>query len=114
MPTYTATGLVLHRLNLGETDKILTLYTHERGKISAVAKGARRATSRLSGATELFTLSRFLLATGKSKARCIERLVNGPLTPKMPASFLQLHRDVELVLDQAAASELSPAECDRR
>jgi len=47
-----------------------------------------------------------LLATGKSKARCIERLVNGPLTTKMPASFLQLHRDVELVLDQAAAELL--------
>ncbi|HZP84032.1 MAG TPA: DNA repair protein RecO [Chthonomonadaceae bacterium] len=66
MPVYKATGLVLHRLNLGETDKILTLYTRENGKLSAVAKGARRATSRLSGATELFTLSRLLLATGKS------------------------------------------------
>ncbi|HLV79856.1 MAG TPA: DNA repair protein RecO [Chthonomonadaceae bacterium] len=66
MPTYPATGLVLHRLNLGETDKILTLYTREHGKLSAVAKGARKPASRLSGATELFTLSRFLLATGKS------------------------------------------------
>src|SRR5579871_1222987 len=66
MPAYTATGLVLHRLNLGETDKILTLYTREHGKLSAVAKGARRAGSRLSGATELFTDSRFLLATGKT------------------------------------------------
>lgn len=66
MPVYTATGLVLHRTNLGETDKILTLYTGERGKVSAVAKGARRVTSRLTGATELFTLSRLLIATGKS------------------------------------------------
>src|SRR5581483_4451126 len=66
MPVYKATGLVLHRLNLGETDKILTLYTREHGKLSAVVKGARRPTSRLSGATELFTLSRLLLATGKS------------------------------------------------
>jgi DNA repair protein RecO (recombination protein O) len=66
MPNYTATGLVIHRLNLGETDKILTLYTREHGKLSAVAKGARRASSRLSGATELFTQSRLLLATGKS------------------------------------------------
>lgn len=66
MPTYTANGLVLHRLNLGETDKILTLYTREHGKLSAVAKGVRKPNSRLSGATELFTLSRFLLATGKS------------------------------------------------
>jgi DNA repair protein RecO (recombination protein O) len=66
MPAYPANGLVLHRLNLGETDKILTLFTAEHGKLSAVAKGARRAGSRLSGATELFTLSRFLLATGRS------------------------------------------------
>jgi len=47
-----------------------------------------------------------LLATGKSKARCIERLVHGPLTPKLPASFLQLHRDLELVLDTAASENL--------
>ncbi len=66
MPAYKATGLVLHRLNLGENDKILTLYTREHGKLSAVAKGARRVTSRISGATELFTQSRLLLATGKS------------------------------------------------
>lgn len=66
MPNYTANGLVIHRLNLGETDKILTLYTREHGKLSAVAKGARRASSRLSGATELFTSSRLLLATGRT------------------------------------------------
>ena len=47
-----------------------------------------------------------LLATGKSKARCIERLVRGPITPKLPASFLQLHPDVEIVVDTAAASAL--------
>jgi glucosamine-6-phosphate deaminase len=47
-----------------------------------------------------------LMATGKSKARCIERVVNGPITTKMPASFLQLHPDVELMLDEAAGSLL--------
>lgn len=46
-----------------------------------------------------------LVATGKSKARCIDRLVSGPLTPKLPASFLQLHREVQLMVD-AAAGEL--------
>jgi glucosamine-6-phosphate deaminase len=61
-------------------------------------------------ATILHARQVVLLATGKSKARCIERLVHGPLTTKMPASFLQLHRDVELVLDEAAASELSRTE----
>jgi glucosamine-6-phosphate deaminase len=48
-----------------------------------------------------------LIATGKSKARCIERVVNGPITPKLPASFLQLHRDVELMLDESAGSQLA-------
>ena len=47
-----------------------------------------------------------LIATGKSKARCIQRLVHGPITPKLPASFLQMHRRVELMLDETAASAL--------
>jgi glucosamine-6-phosphate deaminase len=49
-----------------------------------------------------------LIATGKSKARSVERMVKGPIETKMPASFLQLHRDVELVVDRAAASVLAP------
>jgi DNA repair protein RecO (recombination protein O) len=66
MPVYKANALVLHRINLGETDKILTLFCREAGKLSAVAKGARRGNSKLSGATELFTHSRLLLAVGRS------------------------------------------------
>jgi len=58
-------------------------------------------------ATIMHARSIVLLATGKSKARCIERLVDGPISPKLPASFLQLHRDVELMLDAAAATNLS-------
>jgi glucosamine-6-phosphate deaminase len=49
-----------------------------------------------------------MIATGKSKAKCVERMVNGPIETRMPASFLQLHRDVELMLDRAAASVLRP------
>jgi len=44
-----------------------------------------------------------LVATGKSKARCIDRVVTGPITTKLPASFLQLHPNVEIMLDEAAA-----------
>jgi glucosamine-6-phosphate deaminase len=47
-----------------------------------------------------------LLAHGESKAGCIEQVVNGPLTTELPASFLQLHADVDLILDAAAASQL--------
>jgi glucosamine-6-phosphate deaminase len=49
-----------------------------------------------------------MLATGAAKARCVERMLNGPLTTTLPASFLQLHRDVEIWLDRAAASRCWP------
>jgi glucosamine-6-phosphate deaminase len=35
-------------------------------------------------------------------------MVDGPLTTMLPASFLQVHRDVTVMLDEAAAAELSP------
>jgi glucosamine-6-phosphate deaminase len=47
-----------------------------------------------------------LLATGRSKASCIERVLNGPLTTDLPASFLQLHHDVAIMIDKAAAEKL--------
>ena len=47
-----------------------------------------------------------LVATGTAKARPVERMVHGPVTPRLPASFLQLHRAVDLWLDRAAASRL--------
>jgi glucosamine-6-phosphate deaminase len=45
-----------------------------------------------------------ILATGAAKARTVERMVYGPLTTMLPASFLQLHGDVEVWLDRAAAA----------
>jgi glucosamine-6-phosphate deaminase len=48
-----------------------------------------------------------MLATGRSKADCIARAVHGPIMPQLPASFLQLHRDVDVILDQAAAQNLT-------
>jgi glucosamine-6-phosphate deaminase len=47
-----------------------------------------------------------LVATGERKAQCIEETVRGPLTTRLPASFLQLHRNAELYLDRGAGSRL--------
>jgi DNA repair protein RecO (recombination protein O) len=65
MPSYNATGIVIRRTAFGETDNILALYTREYGRIAAIAKGARKPLSRLSGASEMLTCSRFCLASGK-------------------------------------------------
>jgi len=45
-----------------------------------------------------------LLAAGDGKAASVERMVRGPITPQLPASFLQAHRAVEVYLDRPAAS----------
>jgi glucosamine-6-phosphate deaminase len=47
-----------------------------------------------------------LVAMGASKAVSVERMVRGPMTTRLPASFLQAHRQVEIYLDRAAASRL--------
>ncbi|NLM41668.1 MAG: glucosamine-6-phosphate deaminase [Firmicutes bacterium] len=47
-----------------------------------------------------------LMASGGSKADAVYAAVHGPVTPDVPASVLQLHPSVTLVVDQAAASKL--------
>ena len=47
-----------------------------------------------------------LLATGAAKARCVQRMIEGPVTPRLPGSFLQLHRSAEIWLDRGAAARL--------
>jgi glucosamine-6-phosphate deaminase len=44
-----------------------------------------------------------LLATGSEKASAVEKMLRGPMTTRVPASLLQVHGDVELFLDRAAA-----------
>lgn len=45
-----------------------------------------------------------LVATGAMKAECIAQTVNGRITTRVPASVLQVHRDVEVLLDREAAA----------
>lgn len=64
MAVYKTNAIVLRRIPLGETDKIITLMTRDGGKYNAVAKGARKTTSRLAGATEPLMFLRAALAEG--------------------------------------------------
>lgn len=47
-----------------------------------------------------------LVARGAAKAGIVARVLEGPITTGVPGSFLQLHPDVEVVLDSEAASRL--------
>ncbi|MEX0749178.1 MAG: DNA repair protein RecO [Dehalococcoidia bacterium] len=63
---YKTPAIVLRQRRLGDADKILTLYTASLGQIDAVAKGVRKAKSRLAGHVEPLTQATFMLAKGKS------------------------------------------------
>ncbi len=63
---YHTEAIIIGRTNLGEADRILTLYTRDLGKIRAVAKGVRRPQSKLGGHVELLTHSRLMLARGRN------------------------------------------------
>jgi len=47
-----------------------------------------------------------MIATGERKASAVAGMLRGPVTTTLPASFLQLHRRVEVYLDRAAAAAL--------
>ena len=47
-----------------------------------------------------------IVASGEDKAAIVRDAFFGPITPKVPASVLQLHNDVTLVADEAALSKI--------
>ena len=48
-----------------------------------------------------------LVASGANKADAVAAMVNGPVDPACPASVLQNHEDVVVVVDEAAAAKLA-------
>jgi DNA repair protein RecO (recombination protein O) len=63
---YRTEAIVLHHREIGEADKVLTIYSADQGKFDAIAKGVRRPTSRKSGHLEELSHSSLLLAHGRT------------------------------------------------
>jgi len=62
--TFRAQAVVLRHFEYGEADRILTLFTLERGKIKAIAKGVRKIASRKAGHLEPITQCNLFFAKG--------------------------------------------------
>ncbi len=62
---YRVEALIIKRTDVGEADRLLTLFTPDRGKLRAVAKGARKPSSRKTGHVELFNRASLLVAVGR-------------------------------------------------
>ncbi|MEK7091012.1 MAG: DNA repair protein RecO [Patescibacteria group bacterium] len=67
MNSYSDVGIVLKRLNLGEADKLITFYTRHHGKVTAIARGLRKPTSKRAGSLELFNLVKSSFIKGKGE-----------------------------------------------
>ena len=59
-------GVVLRSIRYGEADRILHLYTADRGRVNAIAKGSRRPKSRFGGRLEPFFRLDLMLHEGRS------------------------------------------------
>ena len=111
MSMYHADGIVLRNRDLGEADRVVTLLCPDKGKIDAVARGARRPRNRLVGLTLPFNLLRMSLFKGHgldqlSQAEGIKSFqgLRGDLTKLACASYL-----AELVMEFLPEHEPNPA-----
>lgn len=82
-------GIIIKRMNFGEADRILTILTERFGKVKAIAKGVRKAKSKLAGSLEPFMLVDLILRPGATFF-----LVTGA---EIVESYDSLHQDIQKI-----------------
>src|SRR5437762_3065015 len=69
--TYKTEAVVLRSIRFGEADRVLHLYTSERGRIGAVAKGVRKTKSRFGGRLEPLSHAELMLHEGSGELQTV-------------------------------------------
>lgn len=67
MASLSTSAILLRRIEFGDYDLIVTLFTREQGKTSAIAKSAKKSTKRFPGVLEPFSRLNVVLAKGRKK-----------------------------------------------
>ena len=65
---FSTDGLVIRTVNVGESDRAVTVLTRDRGLMSAFATGARKQNSKNGAATSLLTYSDFTVSKTRTPA----------------------------------------------
>lgn len=73
---YKYTGIILNKREVGETDRIYTIYTQETGKIKAIGKGVRKPNAKLAGSLEPITLSEVFVAKSRGLGKITGAIVS--------------------------------------
>ena len=98
--------MVLRKLDYGEADRIFTLLTRDHGKVGAIAKGVRRASSKLGPSLELYSHVDVLLARGRGELDVVAQVTRIP--------GYRIEGDVERVAHAALIAELTERVCEDR
>ncbi len=69
MSDFSVSAIMLRRINYGDSDLIISFFTKERGKISVIAKAAKKSVKRFGGILELFSLLDLVCTKGKHRTR---------------------------------------------
>lgn len=91
-------AIVLKGLDLGEADRLITIFSREKGKLRIVANGVRRTRNNMSALVQPFTYNNVLIYKGSS----IPKLRQGEILD----SFLPLHEDLLSVASASYVIEL--------
>lgn len=86
--SYSDEGIVLARRSYGEADRILSVYTKNHGRISYLAKGVRRPTSKKRGHIEIFNQIKFQAVFGRG----IDLMTEAEIIENFPEIRLSLKK----------------------
>ncbi len=67
MPVFSTPAILLRRMDYGDFDVIITFFTLKRGKLTLIAKSAKKSTKRFAGILELFSILELVAGTGRGK-----------------------------------------------
>lgn len=89
MATFRSSALIIKKFDVGEADRILTVFTKDFGKLKVSAKGVRRMTSRKGGSLDLFNEAVLFFSRGRNIDTVTEATTVN--------SFQPLRKDLRLI-----------------
>jgi DNA repair protein RecO (recombination protein O) len=95
---YKYTGIILGKKDVGETDRIYSIYTLETGKIRVLAKSVRKANAKLAGFLENFTLAEIFIAKSQGLGKITGSLVLN--------NFSGINSNLEIIRNAFSSIEL--------
>ena len=96
--TYQTLGIILKKIDFGEADQLVTVYTEKRGKIIALVRGAKKISSKLNYQLQFFSIIDLMIADGKKNQH-----IAGALAFK---SFSAIGKDLKKIILATFALEL--------